>query len=152
MTNNDILRKIRYIFDINDAKMIRIFALADTKVNIGQVSNWLKSDDDEDFKEIYDIELASFLNGFINLKRGKKDGEQPNPEKSLTNNMKFRKLKIALNLRDDEIVEIFKLVDLRVSKSEINALFRNPKHSKYMVCKDQFLRNFLQGLQVKYKE
>ncbi len=64
----------------------------------------------------------------------------------LTNNDIFKKLRVALKLRDDEIVDILALVDFRVSKSEIGALFRREEHPKYMECGDQILRNFLNGL------
>ncbi len=152
MNNNDVIRRVRYTFDFNDDKMIEIFALADVEVTRAQISEWLKRDDDPDFKGIYDKDLARFLNGFINLKRGKREGPQPAPEKTLNNNLILRKLKIALNLRDDEMVEIFDLVDMRISKHEINAFFRKPTQSQFRFCKDQFLRNFLYGMQKKYRK
>jgi uncharacterized protein YehS (DUF1456 family) len=65
---------------------------------------------------------------------------------ALTNNDIFKKLRVALKLRDDEIVDICALADFKVSKSEIGAIFRNENHPKYMECGDQFLRNFLNGL------
>ena len=64
----------------------------------------------------------------------------------LTNNDIFKKLRVALKLRDDEIIDICKLVDFQVSKSELGAIFRKDDHPKYMECGDQFLRNFLNGL------
>ena len=152
MNNNDVIRRVRYTFDFSDDKMIEIFALADVEVTRAQISEWLKKDEDPDFKGIYDKDLASFLNGFINLRRGKKEGPQPKPEKTLNNNLILRKLKIALNLRDDEMVEIFDLVDMRISKHEINAFFRKPTQSQFRFCKDQFLRNFLYGIQKKYRK
>ena len=152
MNNNDVIRRVRYTFNFNDDKMIGIFALAEKEVSRSQISEWLKKDEDPDFKGIYDKDLASFLNGFINLRRGKKEGPQPKPEKTLNNNLILRKLKIALNLRDDEMVEIFDLVDTRISKHEINAFFRKPTQSQFRFCKDQFLRNFLFGIQKKYRQ
>lgn len=64
----------------------------------------------------------------------------------MTNNDIFKKLRVALMLRDDEIVEILKLVDFKISKSELGAFFRKEDHPNYMECKDQILRNFLNGL------
>jgi len=64
----------------------------------------------------------------------------------MTNNDIMKKLRVALKLRDDDIVKICSLVDFAVTKSEIGALYRNPEHPKYMECGDQFLRNFLNGL------
>jgi uncharacterized protein YehS (DUF1456 family) len=96
-----------------------------------------------------DEELATFLNGFIVLKRGKKEGPQPQPEKQLSNNMIFRKMRIALNLIDEDIIQILASVEMRMSKHELSALFRNPNQRQYVECKNQVLRNFFQGLEVK---
>ncbi len=150
MNHNDILRRIRYTFDFSDSKMIEIFSLADYKVTRAQISNWLKKDDDLAYEGLYDLQLAIFLNGLIIDKRGKKEGPPPIPEKRLNNNIIFRKLKIALNLKDHDILEILDLVDLRISKHELSAFFRKPNQSQYRQCKDQILRNFLHGLQKKY--
>lgn len=64
----------------------------------------------------------------------------------LTNNDILKKLRVALKLRDDEIVKICALVDFTISKSELGALFRKEDHPNYMECGDQILRNFLNGL------
>ncbi len=64
----------------------------------------------------------------------------------MTNNDIFKKLRVALQLRDDDIVKILELVDFRISKSELGAFFRNENHPKYKECGDQILRNFLNGL------
>lgn len=64
----------------------------------------------------------------------------------MTNNDILKKLRVALHLRNDEIVEIMKLVDFKVTTSELGALFRSEDHPKYKECGDQFLRNFLNGL------
>lgn len=64
----------------------------------------------------------------------------------LTHNDILKKLRVALKLRDDDIVEILKLVDFRISKSELGAFFRKPDHPKFMPLGDQILRNFLNGL------
>lgn len=151
MTNNDILRRIRYIFDLNDSKMIELFASADYEVTRAEISDWLKKEDDADFQKFNDLRLAIFLNGFINDRRGKKEGPQPKPEKRLSNNIIFRKLRIALNLKDEDILAILQLAGLTMSKHELSAFFRKPDHKNYRECKDQVLRNFLTGLQQKYR-
>ena len=68
---------------------------------------------------------------------------------SLTNNDILKKLRIALSYKDDDIIEMLKLVDFIISKSELSALFRKDDHENYMECGDQFLRNFLNGLIIK---
>ena len=151
MTNNDVFRRIRYIFDFGDAEVISIFSLADLKVTREEISDWLKKDDDPAIKTLTDRQLATFLNGLINHKRGKKQGDQPAAEKKLSNNIIFRKIKIALNLQAEEVLGILQLADLRISSHELSAFFRKEGHKHYRQCKDQVLRNFLQGLQLKYR-
>ena len=150
MTNNDILRRLRYTFNFNDQKMIKIFASADCIVSREEVSNWLKKEDDPAHINCPDITLATFLNGLINDKRGKKEGPQPQPEKRINNNIILTKLKIALNLKAEDILELVKGEEFNFSKSELSAFFRKSDHKHYKVCKDQFLRNFIRGLDNKY--
>ena len=151
MTNNDILRRLRYTFDFDDSKMIAVFGLADCEATRGQVSDWLKKEDDPAYQECNDKLLATFLNGLINDKRGRKDGPQPVPEERLSNNIIFNKLKIALNLKAEDVLEVMKLVGFSISKHELSAFFRKAGHKHYRECKDQILRNFLNGLQLKYR-
>ncbi len=152
MNNNDILRRVRYTFDFDDAKMMAIFALADHEVSRGQVSDWLKKDDDPAYKACSDTQLAIFLNGLINDKRGKKDGPQPEPEQRLNNNIVFMKLKIALNLKAEEVLALLALGGLSISKHELSAFFRRPNHKHYRECKDQVLRYFMKGMQLKHRD
>ena len=151
MLNGDILRRLRYAFDLDDNKVIHLFALADLEVTRAQISDWLKKDDDPAYKACSDFQLASFLNGFIQLRRGKQEGALVKAEQRLDNNIIFRKLRIALNLKDSDILDILKLVKFSLSKPELNAFFRKPEHRQYRECKDQILRNFLHGLQVKHR-
>jgi len=69
----------------------------------------------------------------------------------MTNNDILKKLRVALKLTNDDIAKIMELVDFKVSKSELGALFRKEDHPKYMECGDQFLRNFLNGLIIHFR-
>ncbi|MBN2530742.1 MAG: DUF1456 family protein [Deltaproteobacteria bacterium] len=151
MTNNDILRRIRYTFNYSDADMMNIFMLSDYSVSRETLCNWLKKDDDPEFEPCKDRMLSIFLNGFICKRRGKREGAQPEIEQQLTNNIIFRKLKIALDLQAEEVLEMLKNTDLAISKHELSAFFRKPTHKHYRECKDQILRKFLQGMQQKYR-
>ncbi|MBL1143182.1 MAG: DUF1456 family protein [Proteobacteria bacterium] len=151
MNNNDILRRLRYSFKFGDSKMISTFALGNLKVSREQVNSWLKKDSDPDYKECSDSNMASFLNGLIIEKRGKKEGKQPEPEKQLTNNVIFMKLKIALNLKAEDVLAIMDLAKFNISKHELSAFFRKPGNRHYRTCQDQILRNFLKGVQLKYR-
>jgi len=151
LNNNDVLRRIRYTFDFNDSKMIDIFRLGDLKVSRSQVTNWLKKEDDPLFQSCNDTQMVIFLNGLIIDRRGKKEGPQPQPEKRLNNNIIFRKLRIALDLKAEDVLDILAGTNLHISKHELSAFFRNPDHKHFRNCKDQVLRNFLNGIQIKYR-
>lgn len=151
MTNNDILRRIRYCFDFADVKLISIFEQGGEKVTREQVLAWLQKEDETDYKACNDKDMATFLNGLIIHNRGKREGEQPAAEKRLTNNLIFVKLKIALNLKAEAILELLNLAGFRISKHELSAFFRKPGHKHYRECKDQVLRNFLNGMQLHYR-
>ena len=151
MDNNDVLRRIRYIFDFNDFQMIEIFALINLDLKRSTITNFLKKEDDVNFLRCTDIILATFLDGLIISKRGKKEGVVIRPEKKLNNNIILRKLKIALNLKNEDMIEIFKLAEMNVSKNELTAFFRKKGHKHFKSCGDQILRNFLKGLQLKFR-
>jgi uncharacterized protein YehS (DUF1456 family) len=151
MTNNDILRRLRYVFDFSNAKMVAIFAQADKAVTKEEIISWFEKEGELGYQKCNDRTLATFLNGFINERRGKREGDQPVSEKKLTNNMILMKLKIALNLKTDDILEILELVDFKVSQHELSAFFRKPGNKHYRECKDQILRNFLMGVQIKFR-
>lgn len=152
MNNNDVLRRLRYTFDFKDTDMIAIFAAADHEVTRAEVSDWLKRDEDPAFKDCDDPTLAVFLNGLINKRRGRKEGPLPVPEKRLNNNIIFRKLRIALDLKAEDILDILQSVNLKMSKHELSAFFRKVDHKHYRECHDQVLRNFLKGVQAKYRK
>jgi uncharacterized protein YehS (DUF1456 family) len=131
--------------------MISIFSLAGANVSREEVCNWLKKEDQDSFMSLYDVKLSAFLNGFIAYKRGKKDGDLPVNEKKINNNLILRKLKIALQLKDDDMLEILQMSDMIISKHELSAFFRKPGQKQYRMCKDQIIRKFLYGLQKKYR-
>ena len=152
LSNNDILKRLRYTFDYSDEQMISIFDQADVTVTRSLLSDWLKPEEEADHKKMHDNQLAAFLNGFINLKRGKREGTQPPIEQKLDNNLILKKLKIALSLKTEDIVDLFQSVDLKVGKHEVTAFLRNPKQAQYRIFMDQFLRNFLLALQQKHRK
>lgn len=152
MTNNDILRRIRYLFNYSDQKMMELFKLANYDVKKTDVIDWLRKTEDPFLIEITDKELAIFLNGLIVEKRGKREGPAPEPEKHLNNNIILRKLKIALDLKSEDIIALFASIDLKIGKSELSAFFRKPDHKSYRPFMDQYLRSLLNSLQLKYAE
>lgn len=151
MTNNDVLRRLRFIFDFSDSQMMALFASGGFNASREQVSDWMKNEENPDFKVLHDVQLAIFLNGLINKKRGQREGEQPEPEKKLNNNIILRKLKIALEFKDEDILEMMSLAGFPLGKHELSAFFRKPGHNNFRECQSQVLRNFLKGLQIKLR-
>ena len=132
--------------------MIALFSQAEREATRSQVSDWLKKEDDPQQQPCDDKTLACFLNGLINEMRGKKEGAQPTPEERLNNNIIFRKLKIALDLKAEDVLRIMELAGFTIGKSELSAFFRKPGHKHYRLCEDQILRNFLQGMQLEFRD
>jgi uncharacterized protein YehS (DUF1456 family) len=151
LTTNDVLRSLRYSLNVHDHGMIAIFALTGVVVSKEDVVAWLKKDEDEGFAPISDVLMAGFLNGLIIQRRGAKDGVIPEAETKLNHNIMLRKLKIAFDLKDDDIIALLLTAEFRLSKSELSAFFRRPDHKHYRDCQDQVLRYFLRGLQLQLR-
>ncbi len=64
----------------------------------------------------------------------------------MSNNDIIKKLRVALQLKNTDIIEILKLVDFRIAESELGAFFRKEDHPNFKPMGDQLLRNFLNGL------
>ena len=146
-----LILALRYSLNVHDYGMIDIFALTGVTVSKEQVVAWLKKDEDEGYAPISDELMAGFLNGLIIQRRGAKDGAIPEPEQRLNHNIMLRKLKIAFDLKDDDIIALLQSADFRLSKHELSAFFRRPDHKHYRECQDQVLRYFLRGIQLKFR-
>jgi len=154
MNNNDVVRRLRYALNLNDAAMLELFKLTDHEMEQSRLTGLLKKEDEEGFVDCRDDVLGYFLDGLILQKRGRKEGspgETRKPDPRLTNNTVLKKLRIALELKEDDMLAILKLADVDLSKSELTALFRKEGHKNYKECGDQFLRKFLQGLSLRYR-
>ena len=152
MINNEVLKRIRYILALNEKHLLEIFEAADSPVSTGQLNSWFAKDGSTEHQKINDFELASFLNGLINFKRGKKEGAQPEAEKKLTNNSVLRKLKIAFDLKNEDVLAIIDLAGMQIGPHDLTALLRKKSHKHFRVCKDEVLISFLTGLKIKYRD
>ena len=154
MTNNDILRRLRYALNYYDATLVDIFALGGHTITLAGVADYLKKEDEPGYVECEQPEMECFLNGLIIHRRGLKEGAAPparNPYAIVTNNDVLKKLRIALELHEEDLLAIMQQAGEEVSKHEISALFRKDGHKHYKDCGDQFLRRFLKGLTVWYQ-
>lgn len=150
MTNNDVLRSIRYLLNVNDARLAEVFALGGARVPVPQVEGFLRAEGDEGFLPCDDDTMARFLNGLVILKRGRDDTRPPAPiEVPMTNNIVLKKLRVAFELKDDDLQQISALAGFTISRPELSAFFRSAGHKHYRAAGDQFLRNFLKGLSLR---
>jgi uncharacterized protein YehS (DUF1456 family) len=153
MNNNDILRSVRYALDISNPAMIGIFKLSGCSVELPTLLKLLKKDEEEDFIPCSNPLLSFFLDGLIVQRRGRRETDEPavKPDPALNNNVILKKLRIALDLKEDDMLAVIRSAGMAISKSELTALFRNRTHKHFKECGDQFLRNFLKGLTLRYR-
>ncbi|NWB91993.1 DUF1456 family protein [Pseudomonas agarici] len=152
MIHNDVLRSVRYMLDISDAKVVEIIKLTGFEAAKADIVTYLKKDEEEGFVHCPDEVMAHFLDGLVVFKRGKDDSRQPLPvELPVTNNIILKKLRVAFELKEDDMHAILKAAEFPVSKPELSALFRKFGHTNYRPCGDQLLRNFLKGLTLRLR-
>ncbi len=156
INKNDILRRLRYALNIGNAEMSGIFKLAGYELSEYSILNFLKKDDEEGYVECSDRELEFFLDGLIIQRRGKKETAESEPavkpEGRISNNLVLKKLRIALDFKEENMLEMFRLAGFEITKPELSALFRKKGHKNYKVCGDQILKNFLQGITVYFRK
>lgn len=153
MTNNDVLRGVRYALALSAAAMAEIFTVSGHPVAKDAILNLLKKEEEEGFIVCTDALMEDFLGGLIVHKRGRQEGTPTHPSQAvgpLTNNSILKKLRIALKLQEDDMLAILQQAGNPVTKPELSALFRKAGHKNYKECGDQFLRNFLKGLALRY--
>lgn len=172
MDNNDILIRLRYALDIKNNDMIKIFkegGIELSKEDLLKVLTKTPESEGDDMDSVLDASenadhirvdnrmLESFLNGLIVFKRGRqepKPGQPAAPPMSNepANNLLLKKVKIALQLTSEDMLELLALAGVTVSKSEMSGILRKQGHKNYSVCGDRYARNFLKGLAIKYRK
>ena len=154
MINNDVLRSIRYMLDLGDARVAEIARLADPDFAIDkdEVRAFLPKEDEPGYVACSDAALAHVLDGLIVYLRGRDESVAPRPvEKRISNNVVLKKLRVAFELKDVDMHQVFAEAGFPVSRPELSALFRQPGHKNFRPCGDQMLRNFLKGLTLRVR-
>ncbi|MDE0584895.1 DUF1456 family protein [Planococcus sp. A6] len=159
MDNNDILIRLRYALDLKNSDVKEIFALGGEKVDAVDVPLILtKTPEPDDEGAEANIPLANdqlerFLNGLITFNRGPKPGDSGPPEVSgeHVNNLVLKKLRIALELTSEDLLDLWKLAGINVSKGELGAFLRKEGHKNYKELGDQLMRNLLKGITLNYR-
>jgi len=152
MIHNDVIRSVRYILNVNDKTLVQIFDLADWQIPLVDVQDFLLKDDNPNYLRCQDEAMAHFLDGLIYYKRGRDKDRPPMPfEYPITNNVVLKKLRVAFELKEEDMFNIFSLAGFKIGKHELSAFLRRKDHSNYRECGDQVLRYFLKGLATKYR-
>ncbi|KYG58338.1 DUF1456 family protein [Planococcus maritimus] len=159
MDNNDVLIRLRYALDLKNSDVKEIFALGGEKVDAVDVPLILtKTPEPDDEGAEPNIPLANdqlerFLNGLITFNRGPKPGDSGPPEVSgeHVNNLVLKKLRIALELTSEDLLDLWKLAGINVSKGELGAFLRKEGHKNYKELGDQLMRNLLKGITLNYR-
>jgi len=156
MNNNDILRRLRYALNIGNSEMAGIFKLSGYDIAESVILNIMKKENEDGYIECTDRELEIFLDGLIISRRGKKEtpdaGTAVKAETRMSNNLVLKKLRIALDFKENDMFDIFRLSGFEITRPELSALFRKKGHKNYKVCGDQILKNFLQGLTILFRK
>jgi len=155
MANNDVLRSIRDALNLDEATMIQIFKEAGREVGGSAIAAFLKTADEDDYIPCSNPIMGFFLDGLIIHYRGKKEGgtaPAAPPLTELSNNAILKKLRIALDLKEDDLTGIFKLAGIDLARHELTALFRKPGNSHYKECTDHLLSVFIRGVGLRPKD
>jgi len=152
MIHNDVLRSVRYMLDISDGKVAELTQLGGLETSKADIISYTKKEDEEGFVHCPDAVLAHFLDGLVIYKRGRDESRPALPvELPVTNNIILKKLRVAFELKEDDMHAVLKSAEFPVSKPELSALFRKVGHNNYRACGDQLLRNFLKGLTLRVR-
>ena len=154
MNNNALLRSIRDALVLDEATMIQIFKEAGREIGQSAVTGFLKTEEEDNYIPCANPIMGFFLDGLIIHYRGRKEGNPPqaaHPVTELSNNTILKKLRIAMDLKEEDVVDILTLGGVIMKKHEITALFRKEGHKHYHVCDDQLLRSFIKGVALRAK-
>lgn len=147
MIGNDVLRSVRFMLDVNDAGLCDLIRLGGGSLTPKHVGALLKREEEPGFVLCDATTLGQFLDGLVLHRRGPPpEGAARVIETNVTNNTVLKKLRVAFELKEDDVLEMLRSAGFEVSRPELSALFRKPDHRNFRPCGDQFLRNFLKAL------
>jgi uncharacterized protein YehS (DUF1456 family) len=143
---NEILYKIVKALNLDNKMVIEIFSLTNYDISDLEIENILKKKQDDGFRTCSYEELGAFLDGLITFKRGESSRKSSDEVVELTNNLILKKLRIALELKENEVEIIFGLSEIELSKQQLSSLFRKENNKHFRLCSDELLIAFLDGL------
>ncbi len=147
MKINDILFKIKTALSLDNKTLLKAYALVEYEMSEERLENILKRHQAEGYEEATYEELGLFLDGLVILKRGEPTTPSNDDEVfELTNNLILKKLRVAMELKEAELIIVFALAEVNITKRQIGSLFRKEGGKNFKVCSDELLLAFLDGL------
>jgi uncharacterized protein YehS (DUF1456 family) len=147
MNHNELMRQLRKTLAVNETGLADIYALSGQSMSPDALKQRLKQENEADFVECEDTTIAYLLEAIIIHLRGAKEGSTVQISQwPLSNNQILKKLRIAYDLKDEDMHSIFEAEETPLSKQELKALFRKEDNKNFQSCSDKLLRAFLHGL------
>lgn len=148
MINNAVLRTIRDTAKLKDESLLELLDDVTPATNLATLQCYLANVDEANFVPMTDELMIGLLDNFVVSRRGPNPNPVAETPLPLTNNAILKKLRVAFNLQEIDLIEVLAAVECRISKQALRALFRKASHSNYHACDDQLLRQFLAGLEL----
>jgi len=147
VTTNEILKKIQTIETLTSTQIYEIFQLSDYNITENRIEGYLRNRGDKEYLDCGAQALGNFLDGLIKYKRGYKNNNRSDKEPLiLNNNLIMKKLRIAYDLKESDLYEIFDIAGINITKSELSSIFRSETHKRFRLCPDSVFKLFLDAL------
>ena len=147
MEINDILFKIKTALSLDNTQLLEAYTLANYDMSEERLDSILKRRQDKGYTDANYEELGVFLDGLVLLKRGPNEKEVNSDEAvALSNNLILKKIRVAMELKEAELVILFALAEVTITKRQIGSLFRKEGGKNFKACSDELLMAFLEGL------
>lgn len=147
MQTNDILFKLKTALSLENEQIIEAYKLANFEMTEARLVSIMKRRQDKGFEQATFEELGVFLDGLVLLKRGPSDKVANEDDVvELTNNLILKKVRVAMELKEPELVILFALAEVELTKRQIGSLFRKEGTKNFKACSDELLNTFLVGL------
>ena len=151
MLHNNHLKKLKHIFELEDTNVLEVLQIIKPDTSLQTVESYLSDQSADNFLSLGHEDMRAFLDGLIISSRGESEKGIPKPDGAdLSNNDILKKLRIALNLLEEDIYDVFDTGNLALGPTELKGIFHKAGHKSFKPCTDQMLKSFLEGLEIMY--
>ncbi len=154
MKNSYVLSRIKTALQLDNEKILEVFALANNDISFNDLQLLLDQAEDDNKKDCGANILSDFLDGLITDRRGPSDSKKDNKKKvqKITNNSVLKKLRIALDMKEEAMLSVFEMGEVELTAVELGSFFRKHGNKHYRACDDRLLDLFFDGLELKLSE